>query len=385
MEVYLDNSATTQCAPDVKDIIVKTLMEDYGNPSSLHQKGIDAEKYVRHAAEQIAKTLHCKEREIIFTSGGTESNNMALIGAARANCRSGRHIISTMVEHPSVKKTLLYLEEKERFKITWLPCDRRGMADLDALRDALDDETILVSVMMVNNELGTREPIEEIRRILDEAHSKALFHVDAIQAYGKYKINPKKEGIDLLSVSGHKIHGPKGIGFLYIKDRTKINAINYGGGQQQGMRSGTINVPGIAGLGLAAEDIYTDFSAKTDRMYQLKDYLIEHLQKMDEVSVNSIPGRESAPQIVNASFLGIRSEVMLHALEERGIFVSSGSACASNHPADNSTLKNVGLPPEITDSAIRFSLSIHTTKEEIDYTLENIAQLVPILRKYQRH
>ena len=247
MEAYLDNSATTVALPEVRDIVVKTMMEDYGNPSSLHKKGMEAEQYVKAAAERIARTLKAKPSEIVFTSRGTESNNMAIIGAARANRRAGKHIITSTIEHASVYNVFGYLEE-EGYRVSYIPVDENGHLKEKELEAAIDEETTLVSVMYVNNEVGSVNPIEEIGALIKRKNPKTIFHVDAIQAYGKYRINPKKEHIDLLSVSSHKIHGPKGVGFLYIKDGTKIVPVVYGGGQQKGMRSGTHNVPGIAGL-----------------------------------------------------------------------------------------------------------------------------------------
>lgn len=384
MMAYLDNSATTKCSDTVKDLMVQVLTEDFGNSSSMHMKGVEAEQYIKNAIKQIAKTLRCTEKEIIFTSGGTESNNFALIGAAMANKRAGMHLITTAVEHPSVKNTMVYLEE-EGFRITYLKVDKDGIIDLEQLKEAVDDETILVSIMMVNNEMGALEPIEEAVKIIKEKNPKALIHVDAIQAYGKFKIIPKRLGIDLMSVSGHKLHGPKGVGFLYIKEKTKIKAISYGGGHQKGMRSGTMNTPGIAGMGLAAEEAYTDFEAKIDYLYDLKSYFVEQVSQIAGAHVNGKTGRDSAPQIVSVSFEGVRSEVLLHALEDKNIYVSAGSACSSNHPALSNTLVNIGLPTNLQESTIRFSFCVDTTKEELDYTLEALKELLPMLRKYRRH
>ena len=246
MEVYLDNAATTKAAKEVVDMVSKVMLEDYGNPSSKHIKGVTAENYIKETASIIAKSLKCQEKEIVFTSGGTESNNMAIIGAAMANKRKGNHVIVSGIEHSSVKEPFLYLEDNG-FRVTFLPVDSDGVISLDALKEALDDETILVSVMMVNNEIGTIEPIGEIGDIVKKYNQDIIFHVDAIQAYGKLRIIPKRLGIDLLTVSGHKIHGPKGTGFIYIREKTKLKPIILGGGQQKGMRSGTENVPGIAG------------------------------------------------------------------------------------------------------------------------------------------
>lgn len=385
MEAYLDNSATTKCAKEVVEMVVKVMQEDYGNPSSKHMKGVEAERYVKEAASTIAKSLKCQEKEIIFTSGGTESNNMAIIGTAMANKRKGNHVIVSSVEHSSVKEPFNYLEE-QGFRVTYLPVDKQGKVSIEALKEALCDETILVSVMYANNEIGTVEPIEEIGKIVKDYRADIVYHVDAIQAYGKFKIVPKKLNIDLLSVSGHKIHGPKGTGFLYVKEKTKIKPILFGGGQQKAMRSGTENVPGIAGLGVAAGLIYNSgFDAKIEKMYALREYFIEELEKLPEVTINGCRGKESAPHIVSVSFRGIRAEVLLHSLEDKGIYVSSGSACSSNKPGLSNTLVAIHLNEDLLDSTIRFSFCFETTKEELDYTLESLKQMLPMLRKYTRH
>ena len=382
-EVYLDNSATTRCSERAKDLMVKVLMEDYGNPSSLHMKGVEAENYIKEAKKKIAKTLKVEEKEIHFTSGGTESNNTALIGAAIANKRAGNHIITTSIEHASVSAPMAYLEELG-FRVTYLKVDHNGMISLEELADAVCEDTILVSMMMVNNEIGAVEPIAEAAKIVKEKNPNTIIHVDAIQAYGKYRICPKKLGIDLLSVSGHKIHAPKGTGFLYIKDKTKIKPIIYGGGQQKGMRSGTENVPGCAGLGLAAKMVYTDYDAKIDKLYAIKDRMVKGLQAMDGVTVHGLTGRDSAPQIVAAGFEGVRAEVLLHALEDKGIYVSSGSACSSNHPGVSGTLKGIGVKDSLLDSTLRFSFGAFNTEEEVDYCLDVLKELVPMLRRYRR-
>lgn len=383
MEAYFDNSATTRCSDAAVDLMRRILLEDYGNPSSLHMKGVTAENYIKTAAEQIAGILKVAEKEIIFTSGGTESNNLALIGTALANQRAGRHIITTSIEHASVYNPLIFLEELG-FEVTYLPVDGQGFLSLEALADALRPDTILVSIMHVNNEIGTIEPIEEAAKLIHAKNPRTLLHVDAIQSFGKLRIYPKRMGIDLLSVSGHKIHGPKGIGFLYVKDKTKIKPIIYGGGQQKNMRSGTENVAGIAGLGAAAAELYTDFDEKIGRLYELREYLAAGMRALPETTVNGAEGKSSAPHIVSASFAGIRAEVLLHSLEERGIYVSTGSACSSNHPAISGTLKAIGVKPQLLDSTVRFSLSVESTKEEADYVLAQLAKLLPMLRRFQR-
>ena len=383
MEAYFDNSASTKVLEPVKEIVIKTMMEDYGNPSARHKKGLDAERYIKEAAETIAGTLKVAAKEIVFTSGGSESNNMAIIETAMANKRSGNHIISTGIEHASVYNPLAYLEE-QGFRVTYLSVDEQGHINLEELEEAICPETILVSIMYVNNEIGAIEPVEAISKIIKKKNPDILFHVDAIQAYGKLLIRPKSQGIDLLSVSAHKIHGPKGIGFLYIDKRVKIRPMIYGGGQQRGMRSGTENVPGVAGLSVAANFMYTNHREKIRAITELKDYLIDRLSEIDGVTINSQKGELSAPQIVSASFSGIRSEVLLHALEEKEIYVSSGSACSSNHPAVSGTLKGIGIKPELLDSTLRFSFGVFNTREEVDYCIQTLKELLPVLRRYQR-
>ena len=383
MEAYFDNSATTRVFDSVRDIVVKTMTEDYGNPSAKHRKGMEAEQYVRQAAADIAKTLKVRDKEILFTSGGTESNNMALIGTAMANQRAGKHIISTRIEHASVYNPLAYLEQ-QGFEVTYLSVDSQGHISLEELEAAIRPDTILVSIMYVNNEIGAVEPVEEIAKRIKKKNPAILFHVDAIQAYGKFVIRPKRQGIDLLSVSGHKIHAPKGIGFLYVDSRVKIKPLIYGGGQQRGMRSGTENVPGIAGLGEAAREMYQNHGEKMKQLYELKDYMIKRLDEVEGTTVNSLLGELSAPQIVSASFSGVRSEVLLHALEDKGIYVSSGSACSSNHPAVSGTLKGIGVKQELLDSTLRFSFGVFNTKNEVDICIAALKELLPVLRRYQR-
>lgn len=382
MEAYFDNSATTKVFDCVKDAVVHAMTEDYGNAAARHMKGVEAERLIKEARAEIARSLKVQAKEILFTSGGTESNNTALIGTALANQRAGKHLITTAVEHASIYNTMEFLRE-QGFEITYLPVDSYGCISLDELRDAVREDTILVSVMYVNNEIGAVEPVEEISRVIREKNPRTLFHVDAIQAYGKYVIRPKKQGIDLLSVSGHKIHGPKGVGFLYIDERVKIRPLLYGGGQQKGMRSGTENVPGCAGLGAAVKEVYTDHEAKIERLYGLRERMIEGLKALPGVTINGHEGRENAPQIVSASFEGVRSEVLLHALEEKGIYVSSGSACSVNHPGVSGTLRGIGVKKELLDSTIRFSFGLFNTPEEVDYCLEVLAELLPVLRRYR--
>lgn len=383
MTVYFDNAATTRVAPEVTELMVKIMDEDYGNPSSKHVMGMRAENYIKEAKERIASSLKVKPSEIIFTSGGTESDNMALIGMAMARKKRGKHIISCNIEHAAIYKTLEFLE-KNGFEISFISVDKDGHIDLEELKRTVRPDTILVSVMYVNNEIGAIEPIAEASRIVKRINPDCYFHTDAIQAYGKLNIRPKSEGIDMLSVSGHKIHGPKGVGFIYINEKIRIEPVIFGGGQQKDMRSGTENVPGIAGLGLAAELYYRNHEKYTEKLLAVKNRLMDRLEKIEGVTLNSGKGEESAPQIVSASFEGVRAEVLLHALEEKGVYVSSGSACSSNHPAISGTLKAIGVKKELLDSTLRFSFGIFNEPSEADYCADCIEELLPVLRRYTR-
>ncbi len=384
MEIYLDNSATTMVAPEVREEMMAALGEAYGNPSSLHKKGSDAELMLKKAKERIAQPLKADAREIYFTSGGTEANNLALLGGARAKKREGNHVIISAVEHPSVSAAADELA-REGFQVTRLGTDEQGLVLPEALKAALTPETVLVSVMAVNNEVGAREPFEAFGRLIKDYNSRILFHVDAVQAYGKLRLNPKRDGIDLLSASGHKIHGPKGIGFLYIRDKVRIEPIIYGGEQQKGIRSGTENMPGIVGMGKAAELAYQHFDERISALYSLKEYLQEGLESLDLVRVNGPRERElSAPHIVSATFPGIRSEVLLHALEDRGIYASAGSACSSHKKTVSPTLHAIGLSDELAGSTLRFSLSSYSSREDADAVIRALAELLPQLRRFVR-
>ncbi len=383
MEVYLDNSATTKAYPEVARLVADIMTEDYGNPSSMHLKGVDAEKYIKYSKKTIANIMKVQEKEIFFTSGGTEADNWALIGTAFANYRAGKHLITTKIEHPAVLQTMEYLKE-QGFEITYLPVDRLGRIRLGDLERAIRRDTLLVSIMYVNNEVGSIQPIEEAGALIKRINPRTLFHVDAVQGFGKLKLFPQKWNIDMVSVSGHKIHGPKGVGFLYIDERMKIKPIIFGGGQQRNFRSGTENVPGVAGIGKAAELIYRDLAEDTERLYWLKEYFVRELSSMPHIYINGPQDETGAPHIVSASIAGIRSEVLLHALEEKGVYVSAGSACSSHKHTISATLESMGIEKQLMDSTLRFSFSVFTTKEELDYTLECLDELVPMLRRYTR-
>lgn len=383
MEIYLDNSATTRCFDEVAQVVAQMMTEEYGNPSSMHRKGVVAEQYVKQASEVIAKTLKVNEKEIFYTSGGTESDNLAIIGTALANYRAGKHIITTPIEHPAVGQCMKYLE-KEGFEITYLQPDSTGCIRLADLENCMRNDTILVSVMAVNNEIGTIQPIKKAGELIKRCNPNTLFHVDAVQGYGKMEIYPRKWKIDLLSVSGHKIHGPKGVGFLYVNEKVKIKPILLGGGQQKGMRSGTENVPGVAGLAKAAELVYANMECDINKMYCLRDYFISQLDKMEGVTVNGASGRKAAPHIVSVSVENVRAEVLLHALEDRGIYISAGSACSSHKPIPSATLQAIGVSKDLLGSTVRFSFSVFTTREEIDIALNAFREMIPMLRKFTR-
>ena len=383
MEIYFDNAATTRPFPEVMEEMTKVALNDYGNPSSKHMKGVEAENHIRRAKEIIASAVKCKEKEIVFTSGATESNNMAIFGGVRAKKRAGKHIITSAMEHPSVREPFLRLEQ-EGYDVTFLPVDKRGIVDLQELRNSLREDTVLVSVMHVNNETGIIEPVKEIGEIIKEYNQDIYFHVDAVQAFGKVEVIPKNIKADLLSVSAHKFHGPKGTGFLYIRDGVRILPLLEGGGQQNKLRSGTENVPGIAGMGKAVEMIAREYAEKKEELKALREYFISGLSGIEGVTVNGGGPDVQSPHIVSATVDGIRSEVLLHALEEKGIFVSSGSACSSNKPGLSFVLTAMGLSGEAADSTIRFSFSYSSTKEEADICTDVLKELVPTLRMFVR-
>ena len=382
-EIYLDNSATTRVFPEVAERMNRIYLEEYGNPSSMHHKGVEAERHLRLARQTFADILKCTPQNIYFTSCGTESDNLAIIGGARANARRGKHLITTGIEHPAVLESMKYLES-EGFEVTYLPVDRDGRVDPQAVTDAVRKDTILVSVMHTNNEIGALEPVEEIGKAVKTANPETLFHVDAVQGFGKARIIPKKAHIDLLTASGHKIHGPKGVGLLYVGDRVRLKNLMYGGGQQKNLRSGTENVPGIAGMALAAQMLYQDLDTELDRLYAMKADFIGKVTQIEGVHVNGRTGRDSAPHVISLSFDGVRAEVLLHALEEKGIYVSAGSACASNHPHVSDTLLAIGTPGEHLDATLRFSTSVMNTPEDLHDAAAALAELVPFLRRYTR-
>ncbi len=388
MECYFDNSATTRTDDKCIELMDKIMREDYGNPSSRHMMGVRSERYVKDAAKALASILKVNDRDIIFTSGGTESNNMAVSGYVMANKRSGKHMITTCFEHPSVLEPFAWLEKlpDDGFEVTYLSVDKNGHISMDELRSAIRKDTILVSVMMVNNEIGALQDIAGIGKIIKEENPDCAFHVDAVQGFGKYNIYPEKMNIDMLSASAHKIHGPKGAGFIYIREKLKIRPLLLGGGQQRGLRSGTDNTAGVAGLALAALNAYSSLDEDVKKLYELKDMLISGIEDMGRlypgIKVNSSKGSDGAPHIVSCTFAPVKSEVMLHALEEKGIYVSSGSACSSNKPGLSGSLQAIGLSKEDADCTLRFSFSKNNSIKEVAYALEQIKELYMIFSKF---
>ncbi len=383
-EIYIDNSATTKPHKEVIDIMATISLKDYANPSSLHIMGIEAEKHIKMTREIIAESLKVKPKEILFTSTGTESNNIAIIGAALANKRRGNHLITSVIEHPSVLNTFKFLEDSG-FDVSYIPVNKEGIVNIEELKSAIKDETILISLMHVNNEIGSIQPIEKVRDILNEKKSKALYHVDAVQSYGKLIFNIRNLSIDLLSISSHKIHGPKGIGALYVKEGTLINPIIFGGNQEFGMRSGTENTSGIVGFGKAVEINFQSLKTNIKKIESLKNgFKKEIINNIEDTYINGLSNENTAPHILNISFPGIKSEVLLHALEDKKIYVSTGSACSSGRTRHSHVLSALGIPIDQIESAIRFSFSILNKEEEIKYVIEQLKIIVQDLRKYTR-
>ena len=373
---YLDNSATTQVCEEAADAAYRMMRENYGNPSSLHKAGIRAEKAVEEARGIIADSLNVQPKTIYFTSGGTEANNTALFGAAQALKRRGDRVIVSAIEHSSVYESAKRLAELG-FDVQFAPVTEQGVVDIDALKALLTDKTILVSIMTVNNETGSIQPIERIAKLVHKNCPEALFHSDAVQAYGKMALKPKKWGVDLMSISAHKIHGAKGCGALYIRDGARILPLLYGGEQQKKLRPGTESAPLIAAFGAAAAAVFPDLSQNADHIKELNRCALDQLQAIDDIAVNS--PIDALPYIINISVAGIRSETMLHHLEESGVYVSSSSACAKGKRSY--VLEAMGLPDDRIDSSLRISFSRYNTTEDIDALIEGLQSGIATLQR----
>jgi len=376
-EIYLDNSATTKPYDEVVQYIYEVSKNFYGNPSSMHTKGIEAENLVKRARAQLAAALSVDTKEICFTSGGTESNNLAIIGFLKANPRAGKHIITSEIEHPSVLEVYKQLA-KDGYRVDYIPVDSQGIINLDALKNVVDSDTALLSFLYTNNETGSMQPIEEIDKIRKALCPAAALHIDAVQAFGKTAIHPKSCNIDLLSFSSHKIHGPKGMGALYIRKGLKVKPILLGGGQETLLRSGTENVPGICGFGLAVEKIIESIDENYVHVSELKEHFVLNINECFEDVVLNSP-RQASPYIINVSFPNLKSEVLLHHLEQKNIFVSTGSACASRKTSHSHVLKAMGVSAKYIDGAIRFSLSASNSISDMDETINALKEIIPVI------
>lgn len=380
MNVYFDNSATTKPYDEVIEAVSKGMKEYFGNPSSLHKIGMNCEKQLNEAREYFASTIKCNKEEIYFTSGGSEGNNLILKGLLKP----GHHFITTAFEHHSIISTCKQLEEKG-VKVTYLDVDSEGRISLEDLEEAITKDTVLVSIMQVNNEIGVIQDIEAIGKLIKERSSRAKFHVDAVQGYGKLPIDVNKSNVDFLTVASHKIHGPKGVGFIYIKKGIILNSLISGGSQEKGIRAGTENLPGIIGFEKAAQMTFEEMESRYDKVLELKKYFVERLNEIKDIRVNGeIDG--FSPYILNVSFLGVRAEVLLHLLEEQNIYVATGSACTSKSSAAHGSyvIKSLGLSNKEVESAIRFSFSYENTKEEVDYTIDVLKKSLMFLRRVKR-
>lgn len=381
-EIYLDNAATTKPYEEVANVVANTMLYTYGNPSSLHKKGMEAENMLKEATHFFARGLGAQPEEIIYTSGGTESNNTAIIGAVMAYKRQGNKIITSAIEHPSVKEVFRYLEE-QGFEVVTIGVDENGLIRLEELKEAIDDQTLLVSIMHVNNEIGTIQPIETIGALIKEKNKETLFHVDAVQSFAKLPIHVKRAKIDFLSASAHKFHGPRGVGLLYKNKSVRMQSLVYGGGQQKNIRSGTENIPGIVGAYKAAQMTIAHQEEMMAHMKACKQYLAETiLSEIPDTWLNGPSVEESAPYILNIGFKDVRSEVLLHVLEEEGIYVSSGSACSTHKKEKGGVLVAIGNQATQLDHAIRFSFSYETQIEDLKRVVEVLKKHIPFLRRY---
>lgn len=379
MDIYFDNAATTKTSLEAANKAFSIMTENYGNPSSMHLKGLEAENQIREVKQIISDILNCDKSEIYFTSGGTESNNTAILGTALGYKRSGKHIITTKIEHPAISEPFKILQDNG-YEITYLNVNSDGYIDINSLKNSIRTDTILVSIIHINNEIGVIQNIELIGKIIKELNQNTLFHTDAVQSFGKYNIDVKSSKIDLLSISGHKFHAPKGIGVLYMRKNLKTKPLLFGGGQQNNFRPGTENVPSIAALGIAAKQAYQNLDYNYNYIKDLKTKLAQQILNIDGTNLNGNLQNDS-PYILNISFKDIRAEVLLHALENEGISVSSGSACSAHKKQLSNTLKSINAIN--IEGAIRFSFSKYNTIEEVNFCTNVLNDLIPRLRRFK--
>lgn len=381
MEVYLDNSATTKVRPEILQKIIDINENFYGNPSSLHRMGLQAEKVIKEARKSAAKIINSKPEEIYFTGGGTESNNIA-IGGLLQGADKGQNIITDKIEHPSVYNVFSHFMDK--VEVRYVESDNMGRINTENLKELIDEKTLLVSIMHVNNEIGIVQDLNKIVKIVKDKNKDTKIHVDAVQSYGKVRIDVNRTAVDTMAFSSHKIHGPKGVGGLYVRQNTKLNPIIFGGGQERSVRPGTENTPGIAGFGEACELVYSDFKNEINKLYELKKLYAERLsEEISDMKINSAVNDEGAPHILNVSFKNVRGEVLIHYLEQKGIYVSTGSACSSKAKG-NRILEAVKLDKEYAEGTIRISLGYFNNADEVEYVVENIKHSVNDIRKIMR-
>lgn len=375
--IYLDNCSTTKPREEVIDIMMRSLKEDFANPSSLHRLGMNVEKKIKDARDNISNFLNVNKSEIYFTSGGTESNNIAIQSVVNKLGKRGKHLITTKIEHPSVLNVMKYYENNG-FEVTYLNVDEYGIISLDELKDSIRKDTILVSIMHVNNEIGSIQPISQIKKIINSINPNTLFHVDGVQGFGKVDIDLKSASVDFYSISAHKIYGPKGIGALYIDKKHTISPIVFGGNQEKGLRSGTENVAGIVGFGEAVRLLNQE---ETKYISTLKEYFKLRVEEIEDIKINSTLGNQSSPYILNVSFLNVRGEVLLHYLENKHIYISTSSACSSNGTEKSHVLKSIGLKNNEIEGTIRFCFSYEITKEQIDFTIDALKESIKEIRQ----
>lgn len=384
MKVYFDNAASTKILPEAAQKMVEVMTDYYANPGASSVMGMEADNILKSSAKTISKLINADEKEIYFTSGGTEGDNWAIFGTAKGLKRRGKHIITTVIEHPAVSMPFKVLEE-EGYEVTFLPVDEKGYINIEELKNAVREDTILVSIILINNEIGTIQNAEEIGKAIKEKNSNTLFHIDAVQAFGKYRIDVKKFKCDMLSVSAHKFNGPKGVGFFYMKKGVNVKPVLYGGGQQNNMRPGTENAAGAAAMAVAAEESYKNLEETNKYVFEIKKRIANRvLNEIEDTFINGDTIEKSSPYVLNIGFKNLRSEVLLHALEEKNVVVSAGSACNSRKKVQSSVLGALGLEDDDIQGSIRFSFSRFNTLEEADICVEALKETVPFLRRFNR-
>ena len=384
MKVYFDNAASTKILPEAAQKMVEVMTDYYANPGASSVMGMEADNILKSSAKTISKLINADEKEIYFTSGGTEGDNWAIFGTAKGLKRRGKHIITTVIEHPAVSMPFKVLEE-EGYEVTFLPVDEKGYINIEELKNAVREDTILVSIILINNEIGTIQNAEEIGKFIKEKNSNTLFHIDAVQAFGKYRIDVKKFKCDMLSVSAHKFNGPKGVGFFYMKKGVNVRPVLYGGGQQNNMRPGTENAAGAAAMAVAAEESYKNLEETNKKVFEIKKRIADRvLNEIEDTFINGDSIEKSSPYVLNIGFKNLRSEVLLHALEEKGVVVSAGSACNSRKKVQSSVLGALGLEDDDIQGSIRFSFSRFNTLEEADICVKALKETVPFLRRFNR-